>query len=133
MHELRLSAQNGGAAVAQIVVGSVKIPKHLLVTEERGDIFRFDNHELQRTGAYNEFTGAVKGNPQWMPILPSLSRQVLDVELSKKFCLWLKEDFTLSWIVYCDTAPPREGSIKRSDIEISMSESYREFEKRLPH
>ena len=133
-HWLSIDAINRGGAIAQMVVGSIKLPDWLIDDDdgESGCEWSFDNHLAQPTGAYNQFTGAVRGNPQWMPILPNLSRRLLQIHLPKKFHHWLREDFTIEWTAYCDTAPARTGQLKRSEIKLEMTEAYRHFEARLP-
>ena len=133
-HWLNIDAINRGGAIAQIVVGSITLPDWLVEGKqgERETEIRFDNHIPQNTGAYN-YGHAVRGNPQWIPILPNLSRRLLRFHLPQKFYHWLIEEFTINWIVYCDTAPPRTGQLKRSEIELKMTEEYRRFEKTLTH
>jgi hypothetical protein len=134
-HWLNIYAVNHGGAIAQMVVGTIKLPDWLVDEDEsnRGCERAFDNHVPQPTGEYNQYTGVVRGNPQWMPILPNLSRPILEIHLPQKFHHWLREDFVIEWIAYCDTAPARTGQLKRSEIKLEMTEEYRRFEARQPH
>jgi hypothetical protein len=127
-HLMHIRAFNRGKAIAHHVVCFAKVPSELLDKNEENDDggIAFDNHIAQ-------FTGAVQagfpryGNPQWMPILPQLSRKLHSLRLRPDFYRHLADEFTIPWVAYCDTSPVRSGEFTNANVKRTVSEEYRQF------
>lgn len=127
-HLMHIRAFNRGKAIAHHVVCSAKAPTELLDKREENDdgSIAFDNHIAQFTG---EVLGGFRhyGNPQWMPILPQLSRKLRSLRLRPDFYRHLADEFTIPWVAYCDTSPARSGEFTNANVKRSFSEEYRQF------
>jgi hypothetical protein len=127
-HLMHIRAFNRGKAVAHHVVCFAKVPSELLDENEKIDdgSIAFDNHTAQ-------FTGAVQagfrhyGNPQWMPILPQLSRKLHSLRLRPDFHRHFADEITIPWVAYCDTSPVRSGEFTNTNVKRTVSEEYRRF------
>ena len=127
-HLMHIRAFNRGKAVAQHIVCFAKVPTELLEKGEDNDNggIAFDNHIAQFTGdARGGF--ARYGNPQWMPILPQLSRKLRSLRLCPDFYRHLADEFTIPWFAYCDTSPARSGQFTKANVKRTVSEGYRRF------
>jgi len=131
-HLMHIRAFNRGKAIAHHVVCFAKFPKELLPEPEEHDDggIVFDNHIAQFTG---DVEGGFRryGNPQWMPILPELSRQLHSVRFRSNFYQHLRDQFTIPWVAYCDTAPRRSGAFTTTNVKRTVSEEYRQFATRF--
>jgi hypothetical protein len=127
-HLMHIRAFNRGKAIAHHIVCITQVPTELLDrTEENDDgSVSFDNHIAQFTG---EVRGGSRryGNPQWMPILPQLSRKLRSLQLRPDFYRHLADEFAISWVAYCDTSPARSGEFTQANVKRTISEAYRQF------
>jgi hypothetical protein len=127
-HLMHIRAFNRGKAIAHHIVCFAKVPTDLLDKSEKNDdgAIVFDNHIAQFTG--NVQAGfASYGNPQWMPILPQLSRELRSLRLRLDFYRHLADEFTIPWVAYCDTSPVRSGEFTKANVKWTVSEEFRQF------
>jgi hypothetical protein len=131
-HLMNIRALNRGKAIAHHVICFAKVPIGLLDMDEKSDDGRifFNNHMPQFTGDARDGFPRY-GNPQWMPILPKLSRQLHSLRLRPDFYHHLAAEFTIPWFAFCDTSPERSGQLTNANVNQTLSEEYRQFVSKL--
>jgi hypothetical protein len=103
-NHLGFSVRNGGGVVAKHLVVFVEIPPGLLKEDEDGGRYEMRNFQPQPTGEVG--LGYVRrGNPQWIPILPTLSLALEEYELPMQWFPADIPDLSIPWSVHCDETP----------------------------
>ena len=127
---IAFSVTNSGGVVAKHLVAFVEVPSGLLRKDKGGGRYQLRNFQAQPTGDVVMglmTTYAKTGNPQWIPILPTLSLDLDEYELPLK---WLPSDipdFSIPWSVHCDEAPPRHGVFTKDNVNIVVDDEYQEW------
>src|SRR5205823_5755788 len=104
---ISFSVTNSGGVVAKHVVAFIEIPSGLLNNDKGGGRYQLRNFQAQPTGDFvtSLITMYPKtGNPQWIPILPTLSLDLEEYELPMQWFPSDIPDFSIPWSVHCDEA-----------------------------
>jgi hypothetical protein len=127
---IAFSVTNSGGIVAKHLVAFVEIPSGLLNEDKDGGRYQLRNFQAQPTGdvmAGFMTTYAKTGNPQWIPILPTLSLDLEEYELPMDWFPSDIPDFSLPWSVHCDEAPARHGVFTRDNVNVVVDDEYKEW------
>ena len=123
---LSFRATNTGGVVAKHLVAFVEIPPGIIKDYNEGGRFQLRNFKRQPTGRHVVMGVPEMGDPHWNPILPSLSLDLEDYELSTVFPFDLSE-LNIPWTAHCDDAPARDGIFTKANIGLIVEEDYREW------
>ena len=123
---ISFAATNEGGVRAQHVVAYVTFPPKFLKDYEDGGRLGLRNFLKQETGEY-AMGYAKRGNPQWVPILPSLSLDLDYYELPMTIVPENIPDFAIPWSVHCDDAPGREGVFTPANVAVTVEGDYKKW------
>lgn len=123
---LSFSATNVGGVTAKHVLVFVELPPNLTSEHDSGGRFQLRNFLKQKTG-WNPLGFAQYGDPQWIPILPSLSLELAEYSLPVQVIPSELPDFSIPWVAHCDDAPARGGLFTKQNVLIEVSDEYVEL------
>src|ERR1043166_2007525 len=124
---LRFSVINSGTVLAKYLVAFVEIPPGFLKDDEDGGRYQMKNFQPQPTGEIAQgymTTYAKTGNPQWIPILPTLPLDLEEFELPMECFPSDIPDFSMPWTVHCDEAPARRGVFTNDNVKMLITDEY---------
>ena len=127
---IAFSVTNSGGVVAKHLVAFVEIPSGFLRENNGGGRYQLRNFQAQPTGdvvmGYMT-TYAKTGNPQWIPILPTLSLDLEEYELPIECLPSDIPEFSIPWSVHCDDSPAQHGIFTKDNIYIVVEDEYQEW------
>ena len=120
-----INVKNHGGTVGHYLEGSVTIPRAYLGAYDT-DSFEgvdFEITNFLRT-TYGSGMHSKPSEPEYKRVLPKCSLEVLSRRASAAALLMHKQPFSITWKLFCDEAPPREGVISANDVMVEVNSAF---------